>query len=168
MVSHYYRLGVRLGLLAFSDDKLPKALQPALGELRSTVIDAVDKQGRPGGDRSRYAYIRGLLDALLMYYHDRFGAQERDRFASLAARCVMVPRARNFAVRRETINDYAVGKRLGSINLFQEVRDAGSAREVLNCDIPEPALYGSDPSRHNKVDTAVVEALWNPKREAQA
>jgi hypothetical protein len=170
MVSHYYRLGVRLGLLAFSDDKLPKVLQPALGELRSTVIDAIDKQGRLGGDRSRYAYIRGLLDALLMYYHDRFGAQERDRFASLAARCVMVPRARNFAVRRETVNDYALGKwtDMGSINLFQEVRDAGSAREVLNRDVPEPALYGSDPSRHNKVDSAVVEALWNPKREAQA
>jgi hypothetical protein len=106
-----------------------------------------------------------------MYYHDRFGAQERDRFAGLAARCVMVPRARNFAVRRETINDYALGKKrpdMGSINLFQEVRDAGYAREVLNRDIPEPALYGSDPSRHNKVDAAVVEALWNPKREAQA
>ena len=49
MVSHYYRLGVRLGLLAFSDDKLPKALQPALGELRSTVIDVIDKQGGPMG-----------------------------------------------------------------------------------------------------------------------
>lgn len=104
-----------------------------------------------------------------MYYHDRFGTQERDRFAGLAARFVMVPRARNFAVRRETINDYALGKRpdMGNVNLFQEVRDAGSAREVLNHGIPEPALCGSDPSRHNKVDAAVVEALWNPKREEQ-
>lgn len=167
MVWHYYRLGVRLGLLAFSDDKLLKEFQPALGEARSTVIDAIDKQGRSGGDRSRYGYIRGLLDALLMYYHDRFGAQECDRFASLAARYVMVPRAQNFAVKRETINNYALGK-WRDINLFREVRDAGSAREVLNRDIPQPALYGSDPSRHNKVDAEVVEALWNPKREAQA
>ena len=45
MVWHYYRLGVRLGLLAFSDDKLLKEFQPALGEARSTVIDAIDKQG---------------------------------------------------------------------------------------------------------------------------
>jgi hypothetical protein len=170
MVRHYYRLGVRLGLLAFRDDNLPKALQPALGELRSTVIGEIDKQSGPGGDRSRYAYIRGLLDALLMYYHDRFGAQERDRFASLAARYVMVPRARNFAVKRETINNYTLGKWLdmGSINLFQEVRDAGSAREVLNRDISQPALYGRDPSRHNEVDAAVVKALWNPRQEAQA
>ena len=166
MVRHYYRLGVRLGLLAFSDDKLPKELQPALGESRSTVIDVIDKQG----DQSRYAYIRGLLDALLMYYHDRFGAQECDRFANLAARYVMVPRARNFAVKRETINNYALGRwlNMGSVNLFQEVRDAGSAREVLNRDIPQPVLYGSDPSRHNTVDAEVVAALWNPKREAQA
>jgi hypothetical protein len=135
--------------------------------LRSAVIDDVDKQGGPGGDRSRYAYIRGLLDALLMYYHDRFGAQEYDRFASLAARYVVVPRARNFAVKRETINNYTLGRPdMGSINLFQEVRDAGSAREILNQDIPQPDLYG-DPSRHNKVDAAVVGALWDPKREAQ-
>jgi hypothetical protein len=167
MVWHYYRLGVRLGLLAFSDDKLLKEFQPALGEARSTVIDAIDKQGRPGGDRSRYGYIRGLLDALLMYYHDRFGAQERARFASLAARYVMVPRAQSFAVKRETINNYALGK-WSDVNLFQEVRDAGSAREVLNRVMPQPTLYGSDPSRHNKVDAEVVEALWNPKREAQA
>lgn len=169
MVAHYYRLGVRLGLLAFSDDKLSKELQSAHGQLRSADIDAIDRQGEPGGDRSRYAYIRGLLDALLMYYHDRFGAQERDRFARLAARYVMVPRARNFAVRRETVNDYALGKRpdMGSVNLFQEVRDAGSVREVLSHGIPEPALYGSDPSKRNKVDAAVVEALWNPKREEQ-
>ena len=82
----------------------------------------------------------------------------------------MVPRARNFAVKRETINNYALGRRAGpeSINLFQEVRDAGSAREVLNRDIPRPALYGSDPSKHNKVDAAVVEALWNPSQEAQS
>jgi hypothetical protein len=79
----------------------------------------------------------------------------------------MVPRAQNFAVKRETINNYALG-RWSDVNLFQEVRDAGSAREVLNRDIPQPALYGSDPSRHNKVDAEVVEALWNPKREAQA
>ena len=170
MVSHYYLLGVRLGLLAFSDDKLSKARQPALGELRSTVIDVIDKQDGPGGDRSRYAYIRGLLDALLLYYHDRFGTQERDRFASLAARYVMVPRARNFAVKRETINNYALGAVPGleSINLFQEVRDAGSAREVLNRDIPRPALYGSDPSKRNEVDAAVVEALWNPWQGAQS
>lgn len=44
MVRHYYLLGVRLGLLAFCDDKLSKALQPALRELRSTVINAIDKQ----------------------------------------------------------------------------------------------------------------------------
>jgi hypothetical protein len=169
MVAHYYLLGVRLGLLAFGDDKLSKEHQPELGELRSAVIKVIDKQGEPGGDRSRYAYIRGLLDALLMYYHDRFGEQERDRFARLAARYVMVPRARNFAVRRETINNHAlgVGTGPGDINLFQEVRDAGSAREVLNRDIPRPAFYGSDPAKRNKVDAAVVEALWNPKQEAQ-
>jgi hypothetical protein len=167
MVSHYYQLGVRLGLLAFSDDKLPKERQPKPGESRSPDAAVIDQRSRSGG---RYAYIRGLLDALLLYYHDRFGAQERDRFASLAARYAMVPRARHYAVRPETVNEYALGRRrdLTSINLFQEIRDARSAREVLNRDIPRPALYGSDPSRHNKDDAAVVEALWSPKPEAKA
>lgn len=163
MVSHYYRLAVQLGLIAFSDDKLPRARQPELGELRSPATEAIDQQSRPGGDRSRYAYIRGLLDALLLYYRDRFGTQDCERFARLAARHVMVPRAQQYAVRRETVNDYALGRRERSINLFQEIRDAASPREVLNHDVPQPALYGS-----NRTDAWVVETLWNLRQEGQS
>lgn len=167
MVSHYYQLGVRLGLHAFNDDKLPKELLPTLGTWRSAGTAPIDKQTQPGGDRSRYAYIRGLLDALLLYYHDRFGTQECDRFASLAARFVMVPRARNFAVKRETINNYALnaGTEMDSINLFREIRDTWSARAVVNRTVPRPILYGSDPARHNKTDAAVVHQLWRSMRE---
>ena len=123
-------------------------------------MDGADRQAdQPGGDRSRYAYVRGLLDALLLYYHDRFGTQESDRFASLAARFVMVPRAKNFAVKRETINNHALDRRgrdLHNINLFQEIRETWSAREVVNRSVPRPALYGRDPARHNKTDATVV------------
>lgn len=167
MVSHYYQLGVRLGLHAFDDDKLPKELHPMLGTWRSTRTAPIDRQSQPGGDRSRYAYIRGLLDALLLYHHDRFGTQERDRFASLAARFVMMPRAKNFAVRRETINNYALdaGPEMDNINLFQEIRDTWSAGEVVNRTVPSPALYGSDPARHNRTDAAVVQQLWHSTRK---
>ena len=160
MVAHYYRLGVRLGLLAFDDEKLAKSMQPILGVARSsTVLAPFDKPSRCADDRSRYAYIRVLLDALLLYFTDRFGHQVADRFAGLAARYVMVPRAENFAVKRETVNNYATGK-TGSdpLNLFQEIREAVSAREIVNREVPRPKLYGTD--KENSKDGEVVDALW--------
>ena len=162
MVSHYYGLGVRLGLHAFDDDRLPSDLRPLLGTGRSPKVEPIDKQSRPGRGPSRYAYIRGLLDALLLYYQDRFGSQERDRFATLAARFVMVPRATRFAVKRETVNNHVLdaGPDLAHINLFQEIRDTWSAREVVNRVVPTPTLYGNDPDRFDKTDAWVVARLW--------
>lgn len=167
MVSHYYRLGVELGLLAFDGDRVAQPLKARLGASRSTVIDDIDRQSRQGGDRSRYAYIRGLLDALLLYYCDRFGAQERDGFARLAARYAMVPRAQFFAVKRETVNKHALGLAGDThpLNLFREIRDAWSARDLLSHEIARPRLYGSDESKHSTTDVAVVDALWTPRLE---
>lgn len=170
MVAHYYALGVRLGLLSFNDDSLPRELHDTRGDARSAVLEAIDQQSRPGGDQSRYAYVRGLLDALLLYYTDRFGNQDMEAFAGLAGRFVMVPRARLFAVRRESINDHALGSKRedGSLNLFQEIRDARTSREVLNRAIPRPKPYGSDESRYNKRDMDAIAALWAVRSEPVA
>ncbi|WP_164877124.1 DUF262 domain-containing protein [Agrococcus sediminis] len=169
MVWHYYQQGVRLGLHAFNFDELPKELSPLWGAWRSSVSAPIDEQSEPGGDRSRYAYVRGLLDALLLYYHDRFGSQERDRFAGLAARFAVLPRASKFAVKRETINNHALdgGPEVAGVNLFREIREALSAREVLDRTVPEPKLYGADRSRRNPTDAEVIQRLWGLERGLQ-
>lgn len=163
MVAHYYQLGVRLGLRAFDDDRLSEDLRATFGTLRSEMTKPVDEGWKPDGDPSRYAYIRALLDALLLYQQDRFGQQETGRFATLAARFAMVPRATHYAVKRETINNHALGTadKADGLNLFREIRDASTARELVNLTIPRPDLYGSGAGRQNQ-DEAVVNLLWGP------
>ncbi|TDK25850.1 DUF262 domain-containing protein [Arthrobacter crusticola] len=170
MVAHYYALSVRLGLLSFCDDNLPSDMHDSLGEARSAVLEGIDRQSGPGGNRSRYAYVRGLLDALLLYYTDRFGNQDRDAFAVLAGRFIMIPRAQLYAVRRESINDHALGTKKGptSVNFFHEIRDARTSREVLRHPIPRPRPYGTDESRFNEADVAAMDALWTVRSESDA
>lgn len=79
----------------------------------------------------------------------------------------MVPRARSFAVKRETVDKYALGLAgdIHPINLFREIRDAWSTRDLLSREIARPRLYGSDESKHNDTDVKVVEALWATRQE---
>ena len=159
MVAHYYRLGCELGLRSL------RAEQPAngFGAQRPTSLDDFDERSEAVADRGRYRYVVALLDALLLYYVDRFAMQELEGFARLAAKYVMVPRAERFAVRRETIDTYARGIRGDAsegLNLFREVREAVTVRDVLQHEVTEPTLWGSGTGATRPTDRVLVARLW--------
>ncbi len=137
MVAHYYELGRKCGL--FSPDQ--GQVVELLGPLKSTV-EELDKHKRD----PRYAYVRNLLNCLLLYYVDRFDEQELDRAVDLVVRYSLALRVVQKQVRRVTVNKYALGsppnsELLPSINLFRELREALRAVDFLQRPPPAVATF---------------------------
>ena len=125
MVAHYYELGQKCGFFPFHADDSSTHFDSL-----STVKELDEHLRDP-----RYAYVRNLIDCLLLYYVDRFEEQELKRAADLISRHVLALRVVQRQVKRITINNYALGSapdtRLPSVNLFQELREALRATDFL-------------------------------------
>lgn len=170
MVDHYYRQGRQLGLAALRSDHDPGP--EGVISSRPAALGKLDERTRHGHEDSRYAYIRLMVDCLVLYYSDRFGTQRVDEFARLAAQYALVPRATAYAVRWESVNNYVVdgpkdrqsplrGRRIG---LFQHIRDTQSPRAILEYAVPQPPMY--DGRRGvNLDDKALVEHYWSTVAE---
>lgn len=145
MVRHYYDLGRRCGLFrevstgreTDGGRKDPEILP----DLVST-LEQLDLHRR----KATHRLVRNLFDCLLLYYVDRFGEQDLDRAVLLIARYAMALRVQQKQVRRVMINNYALGRRapstLGGTNLFQELREALRAQELLRRPLPTPEPNG--------------------------
>ena len=125
MVAHYYELGQKCGFFPVEADHVPKHFSSLSG-----VMELDEHLRDP-----RYAYVRNLVDCLLLYYVDRFEEQELGRAADLITRHALALRVVQRQVKRVTINNYALGSapdtRLEPVNLFRELREALRATDFL-------------------------------------
>lgn len=119
-VRHYHELATTLGLF---DQRARRKDLPS-------EIDTLDAHRHD----TRYALIRNLFDAQLLYYVDRFGEQDLDSAVRLFARHAVALRARHYAVKRSMVNRYV----LTEPNLFREIRDSIRPREILRRTVDRP------------------------------
>lgn len=168
MVDHYYRQGRHLGLASLRT--FDAADPDDVGSSRPASVERLDQRTKVGHEDPRYAYIRLMVDCLLLYYTDRFGTQKAEDFARLATQYALVPRATTYAVRWESVNNHAVDgmqDQTWRMGLFQHIRDAQSPRDVLDHFIPQPTMY--DGRRGvNPDDKALVDHYWSAAASAEA
>lgn len=100
---------------------------------------SVDPHKTSEGTGTRY--IRELYEALLLYFYDRFGLNNRNRqieklflIYCYQLRCI------NYAVFEKSINKYVLGRngRLNpDYNLFEEIKNASSPKDIEMIELDE-------------------------------
>ncbi len=145
MVRHYYDTGRRCGL--FADDVFPDGAEPPKG------LAATLEQLEPHRRKHTHRLVRNLFDCLVLYYIDRFDEQDLKRATELLVRYAMALRVQQKQVRRDTVNNYALGSPpprsgLEATNYFQELRLAMQAKEFLRRPMPEADPNGYSELHH--------------------
>lgn len=78
-------------------------------------------------------YTKILFNCAVLHYRDKFGDSEIDEALKLIFAWAYYLRLSMYAVRQETIDNYALGRHyLGSINIFSLMRDAVHPIDLFN------------------------------------
>lgn len=144
LVKHYYELGLRCGL--FRDDEASESA-PIMPELQDTLTRLNEHSGK-----ATHRLVRNLFDCLMLYYVDRFGNQEVRRASRMIVRFAMIPRVQQIQVRRDMINNYALGTpsgQLPTLPLFQDLRQVLRAKDFLRIPMPTEVKLPRYPELHH-------------------
>lgn len=148
MVSHYYRLGLAIGLFPDDSRKPIQGRRAPFDSATMATLEAVRTSLDQFRHDRRFDYVVNLFECLLLYYLDRFDGQELDRAVQVFLRYTMGLRAEMKQLQRATVNNYALGRAprasLTHTNPFAELRQALSPGDFLLRPLPPiPSQWGS-------------------------